>query len=377
MAIATTALSLIGIALSPGSLYLGMTARSGRAFAFGPVWMVAGLGAGLLLFVSPFLVTRLGPALQLGVMLDALGSIDVLAAVCPVLLLATSTIIAVTFFVNSGALLITRELLLRYVLPGLEEGEQRLTARVALAVAYIMLAVLAAYLPLTSAILATVAIPLAAQLLPALLGVCFMPWVSRSAVLTGLIVGALLVFFTEPPGLILIEQLFVSLPWGRWPLTLHSAAWGLAFNFAAVLLVSIFTRRGAEREHRDRLHNEFTARWKAELGGPAARNAKWSLTLIWAFLAIGPGAILGNTFFSQPVFTEGEVALGIPSLWVWQMLFWLIGVMLVWWLAYRSRLGITGDQGIRRVDLGQPADPFARKRAPAWIAQGLARLTER
>ena len=99
---------------------------------------------------------------------------------------------------------------------------------------------------------------------------------------------------------------------------------------AAVLLVAIFTRKDAERAHRDRLHDEFEANWKTDFGSGAARGAKWSLTLIWAFLAIGPGAILGNTFFSQPIFTEGSAALGAPSLLVWQMPFYLIGVPLVW-----------------------------------------------
>jgi hypothetical protein len=215
---------------------------------------------------------------------------------------------------------------------------------------------------------------MAVQLLPALLGLCFVRWISRSAVLTGLILATLMVLFTEAFGLILVEGLFLDLPWGRWPLTVHSAAWGLGLNVAAVLLVSIFTKSGAERRHRDRLHDEFAARWAVDFGGKAARGAKWSLTLIWAFFAMGPGAILGNTFFSQPIFTEGQAALGLPSLWVWQIFFWLIGVPLVWWLAYRSKLGVTSEEGLRRIDLGGAADPT---HAPDWIAAVLARMTGR
>jgi solute:Na+ symporter, SSS family len=185
------------------------------------------------------------------------------------------------------------------------------------------------------------------------------------------------VLFTEPPVLVLLERQFLGLPWGRWPLTIHSAAWGLGFNVAAVLLVSIFTRKGEERIHRDRLHDEFAARWRVDFGGRAARGAKWSLTLIWAFFAVGPGSILGNSFLSHPIFAQGEAALGIPSLWAWQIFFWLIGVPLVWWLAYPSGLGITTDEGIRSVALIVPGDPIGRRRTPAWIASGLARVTER
>ena len=48
-------------------------------------------------------------------------------------------------------------------------------------------------------------------------------------------------------------------------------------------------RAGVVGLHRDRLHDEFAARWAADFGGRAGRAAKWSLTLIWAFLAVGPG----------------------------------------------------------------------------------------
>lgn len=378
VAIASTALSFIGITLSPGYLYLGMTTRAGRAFAFGPVWIIAGFGAGLLLFVAPFLIARLGGGFAgVSALLGALAAHDLLVAICLVILLVTSSMIVVSFFVTSGALLITRELILPFVLPDLSTDAQRLCAHIAMVVAYLLVAMIAAFAPLPAANLGSLAIPLAAQLLPALLGFAFVPWISRSAVLTGLIIGGLIVFFTEPPGLILFERLFIDLPWGRWPLTIHSAAWGLAFNLAAVLLTSIFTRRGIERDYRDRLHGEFAARWRTDFGGPASRSAKWSLVLIWAFLAIGPGAILGNTFFSQPMFAGGEANIGVPSLWVWQMLFWLVGVLLVWWIAYRCQLGITSIEGMRRIDFDDPARGLIPKRTPAWIASSLARLTDR
>jgi hypothetical protein len=376
--IASTALSLVGLVLSPAYLYMTMTAAPGRSSAFSSVWVICGIAGLLLLVAGPFLAARIA-SVPGGVheFAAAVADSEVLAAAGLVLLPAVSAMLTSAFFIAGGALLINRELVLAYMLPQLDASGAKLSARIVMAIAFALAASMASFAPLTSAILQTLALPLSVQLLPALLGLAFVPWISRSAILTGLIFGGLFVFFTEPPGLVLVEGLLIDLPWGRWPLTIHSAAWGLAFNFAAVLLVSIFTRKGAEREHRDQLHREFAARWRTDFGGPAARGAKWSLTLIWAFLAIGPGAILGNTFFDRPFFTEGETALGIPSLWAWQLLFWPIGLMLVWWIAYRSGLGITNAEGIRHLDLKPASDRLGAPKAPGWIARGIGRLTER
>lgn len=369
--IASAALALIGIVLSPGFLYLGMTARAGRSTGFAPVWLISALLTGVLLIAGPMLAARMGQGPT--ALAAQLSAIEPFAGVALLLLLILTAQMAVAFFTTSGAILISREIILPFVLPGLSPVKARLTTRITLAIAFALVASLAAFAPLASAVFGSLAIPLAVQMLPAFLGLAYLRWISRSAVLVGLIFGVLMVLFTEPLGLILFEGLFLDLPWGRWPLTVHSAAWGLVGNVGAVLLVAVFTRSGAERAQRDRLHDEFAASWPVDFGGKTAQSAKWSLTLIWAFFAVGPGAILGNSFFSQPVFTTGDAALGVPSLWVWQLFYWLIGVPLVSWLAYGAQLGTTSDQGLRRVVLDDPA----RKAAPGWIAAGVARISAR
>jgi hypothetical protein len=291
-------------------------------------------------------------------------------------MLVAMLVSAVAFFTASGASIVTIELLQRYILPGLTPREERLGARIALAAIYAAVVLLAAFLPATAAVLSTLALPLSAQLFPAYLGVCWIPWMSRSAVLVGLIVGTLFVVFTEPPGLIFFNSMFAELPWGRWPLTIHSAAWGLAVNVAASLLVAIFTRQDAERERRDALHAVFRRDHRADFGGRAARGAKWSLTLLWVFFALGPGAIIGNSFFAHPVFTEANLSLGVPSLWVWQTLFWIIGVMLVWWFAYHSRLS-TSEGMFRASELQNMLHAGGEHRRVRWIALLVARLTAR
>lgn len=376
LAILSFAVAMLGIVVSPGFLFLGNTARVKRGFAFGQVWMTAGLAAGLLLLVIPFVAANLARAGSLEALLANFASIDSMLSVCMVLLLVASLQIAVAFFSSSGASIITLDLVVPHVLPDLTHAGKRLAGRIVLGLIYGAVVLLATFAPAFASISATPVLSLSVQLLPALLGLCWVPWISRQAVIVGLIFGVLLVVFTEPVGLIPFEGLFIDLPWGRWPLTIHSALWGLAANLAAVLIVSIFTKQGEERQQRERLHDEFRASWPTNFGGPRVRSAKWLLTLLWTFLAIGPGAILGNSFFSMPIFTSGPAALGVPSLWVWQLLFWFVGVLMVWWLAYYSRIAIIDETPLRTIEPVQ-AGGLRRRKAPTWIAQSIRRLADR
>ena len=386
LAILSFGVSLIGIVLSPAFSLLGITTATRSGFAFNQVWMTAGLAGGLLLLVGPMIgaeVAATDPASlaaggpSYGGLVARFAAIDQVAAICFLLLLAASLQIAVAFFAAAGANVATLDLVSRFVLPDLTGEGRRLAARIALAVIYAAIVLLATFTPLLAAILGSVTLSLSAQLLPAMLGLCWVPWLSRSAVLTGLIGGTLLVLFTEPPGLVVFEGLFVGLPWGCWPLTVHSAAWGLMVNLVFCLLVAVVTRAGPEREHRQILHSAFRREFRADFGGATARGASWSLPLIWAFLALGPGAILGNDFFSHPIFSESQAALGVPSLLVWQIVFWFTGVLLVWWLAYQKRLAILDREVRHTVALSPARGPLEHGRVPGWISLSLARLTGR
>ncbi len=375
-AVLSFALAAVGAALSPSFGFLTLTMRSRAGFALSQVWIVSGLAAGALLLLGPIVAGEVGPSGDLSVLAMKFAAYDQLAGVCVIVMLTAMLVIAVAFFTTSGASIVTIELMQRYVLPGLAPDAERLAARITLAVIYSAAVLLACFLPVVAAVLSTLALPLSAQLFPAYLGLCWLPWMSCSAVLVGLIVGSLFVIFTEPPGLIFFNGLFAELPWGRWPLTIHSAAWGLAANVAASLLVAIFTQRDEERDRRNALHVVFRRDHRVDFGGRAARSAKWALTLLWIFLALGPGAILGNTFFAHPVFTEADLSLGVPSLWVWQVSFWIVGVMLVWWVAYRSRL--SAAEGVFRAGELQPLSGAGGvRRQPQWIAALVARLSER
>lgn len=375
-AVLSFALAAAGAALSPSFAFLGLTMKSRAGFAFSQVWIVSGLAAGALLLLGPIVAGEMNAADNFTLLVARFAAYDQLVAACVTVMLLVMLLVAVAFFAASGASVATIELLDRYVVPDLTPRGERLAARVSLAIIYAAIVLLAAFLPALATVLSTLALPLSAQLFAAYLGLCWLRWMSRSAVLVGLAFGILFVVFTEPPGLIVFDGLFVQLPWGRWPLTIHSAAWGLAINVGASLLVAIFTRQDAEREHRNVLHGSFQRDHRIAFGGRAARSAKWSLTLLWVFLALGPGAILGNSFFAHPVFTEADIALGVPSLWVWQAFFWIIGVLLVWWLAYRSRLS-TVEGTFRPHELRHLLQVPGTRRQLRWIALLVTRLTAR
>ena len=63
----------------------------------------------------------------------------------------------------------------------------------------------------------------------------------------------------------------------------------------------------------------------------------WIITLLWFFFGIGPGAVIGNTIFGNPIDASTWI-FGIPSIWAWQILFWIIGVYMMWMLAYKMEL---------------------------------------
>lgn len=385
VAILSQTLAFVGIVFSPAFAFLGITTRAPGRYAFQQVWLTAGLAAGVLLVTAPFIgagialaepeALRQGAASYVGVV-ARIVDLDVMLAVGFVLLLATALQIVIGFFAQAGASVLVIELLDRDLLPGMSAQGRRLAARVSLGVIYLGIALLAAYAPLLAEIGGSLALALAVQLLPALLGLCWVRWISRSAVLAGLVFGILLVVFTEPAGLLFFEALFVELPWGRWPLTIHSAGWGLAFNVSICLLASIFTARGAERSARDRLHDVLRGEHGQDLGGPAARGAKWSLILVWAFFALGPGAILGNWFFSDPIFSDAAPALLLPSLWIWQILFWLLGAFLAWWLAYKAGLSVFASEVRTRLRLEPEPAPF-ESGPPRWLDQFVDRVARR
>ena len=58
----------------------------------------------------------------------------------------------------------------------------------------------------------------------------------------------------------------------------------------------------------------------------------WILTLVWFLFAIGPFAVLGNE--TDP----SRWIMGIPTLWVWQIVWWVVGVVMMYLLAFKLEM---------------------------------------
>jgi hypothetical protein len=81
--------------------------------------------------------------------------------------------------------------------------------------------------------------------------------------------------------------------------------------------------------------------------------AAWIITLVWFFFGIGPGAVVGNTIFGSPNDASTWI-FGMPSIWAWQLLWWALGVFMMWFLAYKMELSTVPEKEVQalREDIG-------------------------
>ena len=63
------------------------------------------------------------------------------------------------------------------------------------------------------------------------------------------------------------------------------------------------------------------------------------------FFGFGPGAIIGNELFGSPS-DPTTWAFGLPSIWVWQILFWFFFVGFTWFLAYKLGMSTESENEV-------------------------------
>lgn len=246
--------------------------------------------------------------------------------------------------------MVTRDIYKRYIAPEATDAVQKLCGRVFVIVVTIAALFVAARFTGAIVMLGGLAVAYGFQMWPALMGISFFPRFTRKGVVWGLVAGLVAVTLTDRPVAVIPDILnafipdfvgfsFGELPWGRYPLTIHSAGWGIVFNLAVTVLVSLFgDEPEAERTKKQKRH----AFLQAVSGVPEERckhiPIAWALTVIWFLVGFGPAAVVGNTLFSDPSVPATWSPFGLPSLWVWQLLFLAFGIFVMWFLAFHIGL---------------------------------------
>ncbi len=235
-------------------------------------------------------------------------------------------------YMSTAGAMITRDIVKHYMLPDASDNTQKLFGRIFVAIIVFLALLVAVVATDALVLLGGLAVAYGFQMWPALIAVCYWPWLTRSGISVGLIAGLIAVTCTESIG-----QTLGITAWGRWPLTIHSAGWGIVFNLGLAIIISFFTQNKEDHENKMYYHdflNEYASL-------PSEKRSlvpiAWIITILWFFFGIGPGAVIGNYIFGSPLDATTWI-FGIPSIWAWQILFWIIGVYMMWMLAYKMEL---------------------------------------
>ncbi|MDE0942197.1 MAG: sodium:solute symporter [Alphaproteobacteria bacterium] len=241
-------------------------------------------------------------------------------------------------YMSTAGGMLTRDLYKRYLNPDASHATQKMFGRLGVAFIVISALLVATYSADALVLLGGLAVAFGFQMWPSLAAVCWFPWITRQGATLGLAAGLIAVIFTENFGLNIASAFGIELAWGRWPWTMHSAGWGMIFNLGICVIVSAMTQDEGARSHR-MIYHDFL-REHASL--PAEKKklvpVAWIITLAWLFFGVGPGAVIGNTIFGAPNAGVEGWTFGIPSIWAWQILFWALGVAMMWFLAYKMEM---------------------------------------
>lgn len=382
--ILTYMFALMGIQSAPAFSMWSFSNQNPKPFAPQQVW-ASSFGIGLILFVFTAVqgmgahllgansaMNEAYPDLVNPVMLEGLGGKDLMQTVgmqemlVPQLiylmqdaapwLVGLLSVCALAAMQSTGAAymsttggMLTRDLLKRFLMPNATHAQQKFWGRVGVLVIVVSALVVATTSTDALVLLGGLAVAFGFQMYPALMAVCWFPWFTRPAIVWGLAGGLIAVALTDSIG----QDMLGITAWGRWPLTIHSAGWGILVNMTIVILISAVTQKREETEHRMQFHNFLREHAALPESKRALVPLAWILTLVWFFFGIGPGAVIGNTLFGDPNDYSTWI-FGMPSIWAWQLLWWAIGVFMMWFLAYKMELSAMPEREVEalREDIG-------------------------
>ncbi len=256
-------------------------------------------------------------------------------------------------YMSTAGGMLTRDLYKRYLKPTASHDNQKVAGRVGVGLIVLAALLVATFSRDALVLLGGLAVAFGFQMWPSLFAVCWNPKITRQGVTWGLIAGLLGVIFTENFGLTILKSVGIDI-WGRWPWTIHSAGWGMLFNASICWIVSNNTQDEAEMSHRMKYHNFLNEHASLSEDKRALIPTAWGITIAWLFFGVGPGAVIGNWIFGAPDAGRAGWTFGIPSIWAWQIIFWALGVGMMWFLAYKMEMSTMPEKDIEALveDIG-------------------------
>ena len=333
--------ALMGIQSSPAFSMWAFSNKTSKAFRWQQV-VASSMVIGILLFSFTVFQGMGGHILIANGVLDSANDnnlvpqlINLLSDAAPWLvgLLAVCALAAMqstgAAYMSTFSAMVTRDIYAKYISPNASDKTQKLSGRVFVVIVTGAALIVAANSSQAIVMLGGLAVAYGFQMYPALIGICYYKGFTQKGVVAGLIIGLIAVTLTDR------TSAWFGVPWGAYPLTIHSAGWGIFFNLITTFLVSHFyAETDAERNNKAKKHQLL----QAVSGMNSARKKKvilaWVLTLIWFLVGFGPFATIGNTIFSDPNSPALWVPFALPSLWVWQIMFLGYGIFVMWFLAF-------------------------------------------
>jgi len=237
-------------------------------------------------------------------------------------------------YMSTCASMLTRDIYKKFFRPKMSHGEQKMFGRICVVIVVGAALLVATFSNDALVLLGGLAVAFGFQMWVPLAAVCYFPWLTREGVSWGLLAGIIGVMLTESIGQNLLGD---TLPWGRWPWTMHSAFWGMFAQLLVCLPISAMTQNSRDRAHRQKYHDFLADHAALPASKQSLKPAAWIITIAWLFFGIGPGAVIGNDIFGSPN-DISTWTFGIPSIWAWQILFWVLGTGMMWFLAYKMEM---------------------------------------
>jgi Na+/proline symporter len=129
----------------------------------------------------------------------------------------------------------------------------------------------------------------------------------------------------------------------RSPLSMHCAFWG---TFTG-LVIAYLCRGLGMKDNEETIKRQAEVRaFLDDIDAPSESGKQWRSVMkiavpVWYFFAIGPACILGNSAFSFAGFTP---------LWSWQISWWILGIVMMWALAFKAEMATTNETQIERAE---------------------------